>query len=47
MEECSLPTEEAAARGEMYLAGAERAGPFSTPVKVGASLPNGVKLTVE
>ncbi len=47
MEECCLPTEKAAARGEMCLAGAERAGPFSTPVQVSASLPNGVKLTVE
>lgn len=47
MEECSLSAEKAAARGELCLAGAERAGPFSTPVKVSASLPNGVKLTVE
>jgi transposase len=47
MEECSLPTGKAAARGENCLAGAERAGPFSTPVKVSASLPNGVTLTVE
>lgn len=47
MEECHLSAEKAAARGENCLAGAERAGPFSIPIQVSASLPNGVTLTVE
>jgi transposase len=47
MEESRLSTETAAARGEKCLAAAERTGPFSTPLKVSASLPNGVTLTVE
>jgi transposase len=47
IENGSLSTERAAARGEMCLAAAERAAPFSTPLKVSASLANGVKLTVE
>lgn len=47
VEECCLSTGKAAARGEMCLSGTERTGPFSTPVKVSASLPNGVKLTLE
>lgn len=47
IENGSLPMEKAAARGEMCLAAVERAAPFSIPVKVSASLPNGVRLTVE
>ena len=47
MAEGGLPTEKAAARGENCLAGTERIGPFSTPIQVSASLPNGVRLTVE
>lgn len=47
MAEGGSSTGKAAARGELCLAGAERAGPFSTPVQVRASLPNGVTLTVE
>jgi transposase len=46
-EDSSLSTEMAATRGEMCLAGTERTGAFSTPVKMFASLPNGVKLTLE
>lgn len=46
-EDRSLSTDLAAMRGEMCLARSEGAGPLSSPVKVNASLPNGVKLTVE
>lgn len=46
-EDCSLSTELGATRGEMCLARPERTGPLSSPVKVSASLPNGVRLTLE
>jgi transposase len=36
-----------ATRGDERLAESERKGPFSFPAKVSASLPNGVKLTLE
>ena len=36
-----------AARGGERLSKSERIGPLSSPAKVSASLPNGVKLTLE
>ncbi|MEP0232255.1 MAG: transposase [Alphaproteobacteria bacterium] len=46
-EDCSRSRDLGARRDEMRLANSERPGSLSSPFKVSASLPNGVKLTLE
>jgi transposase len=45
--ECSLSTALTGRNGEERLAKPERTGPLSSPVRMSATLPNGVKLSLD